>query len=449
MINLSTFSYNQFNLKSLLCGYQLNQLKQEFEEFLTKLQQAGAHIDFVAKNTKIDDENFQSRRLQDYQIGCNIIDAIRENQNLDELTEKLKHINSFPYNVTILASLVQSAKKFGTVYCQNESSCNPAISQIQLVTSLNFDCLVGLDTYYFVFGRGLKIWSDGEFVMEKQKMLEIDTKVVQNYFKLSVEKLPIFATLATLTAASASPKNQNGGNELMKSLQKYFSFGSKNYYQNLTKFVKKIDTARPADEVASNIVKEIIKFEDPDTKFVEEISSLLASFDMKKELEKNIEFSNYGDDILSERPIFLSPVFLDLRCDDMKSVFELVKPLLVKTAGVLLQTSNAKVRIVTLSAHDGKFVEECLKPEVPQQKPFDFWSCVLGIPGYLQNDIAQEIPAEYLLDVYVLLYLLKNESMRLIEARIIMATLAGLRKTEAIKESDHPASVNERAYVYL
>lgn len=229
----------------------------------------------------------------------------------------------------------------------------------------------------------------------------------------------------------------------MTSLQKKFEFGTRSYFQNVTKYVKTFQTSFDVDATAKRVVDDVIKSEGAKDEFVEELTSLLQKFGMSQQVdEKQIEFSNFGDAILAGEAIFLSPVFMDLRCDDVKNLFELVKPLLCKTAGAMMQTSE--FRVITLESHDGNFVEIELKPEIPSQ-PFDFFSSVLGMPGYLQTEISMEIPAEFLLDVYVLLYLLKNESIRLIEARIMMATLAQLRKIEGVDTCEYPKLVNERA----
>lgn len=462
LFNLTTFSYNERNLKSLLCGFQLNRQKEEFEQFLTKLQEAGATIEFVIKKPNIDEKSFMTRRLEDYKIACFIIDKIKEVGNLEKLADTFHDLASFPYNIAILATLVQSAKKFGPVHCQNESeSCNPAIAQIQLAKSRNIDFLMGLDTYYFIFGCDIKVWSDLNFDMKKGVLLEFDPKIITQYFKLNHEKAALFAALTTTSGSAKFEIVIDRG--LKKTLQNYFGFGSRDYFRNVAKFVQTVDSSHTAEMTVNNVLEKIINnnIESHDEKMVAEIADfmkLLRSFDSLENFESDSQvsseraiaikndFSNFGDAILKGNPIFLNPVFLDLRQSDTKSLIELVKPLLVKTAGALMQEFNVQrdIHVITLDEHNGKFVKLVLQPETSEE-PFDFWNSIAELSSNLQNDIDTLIPSEYRLDVYVLIYLLKTESILLIEARIIMATLAEVRKRRHLVNPDYPEAVVERA----
>lgn len=152
----------------------------------------------------------------------------------------------------------------------------------------------------------------------------------------------------------------------------------------------------------------------------------------------------------------------DYRKKDMKSINELALPWIQRTAGVLLKNvPNPEPRkLILLERHQGKLIEvpiENIYPdfEVPPLKnllagdmsaygkmELLFW--VVGLPLI---DDAYAIPEAFLADIVILLYLIKNESLTLLEARCILkAHIDAINREISLQVSDYPETVNERAF---
>lgn len=133
VINLWTLSY-QFKIKAeqQLCGYQLNQIKCIFEEFLGKLRAAGCELVFIIKKTSSDDHEFQKRRLRDYEQACKLLKHIQKVQFFDKLRSIYQRQSyKTAYNVLVLVAMIQSAAKFGKIRGANSIYGKSSAAQVK------------------------------------------------------------------------------------------------------------------------------------------------------------------------------------------------------------------------------------------------------------------------------------------------------------------------------
>jgi hypothetical protein len=180
------------------------------------------------------------------------------------------------------------------------------------------------------------------------------------------------------------------------------------------------------------------------------------------DLVKN-DFLSIAEEILTNQPIFVNPSFLDMRKTDMATLNDLTMQLIQKTSGILLKNLDDKEprSVILLMTHGGDFVNvpiETIFPEfeVPQLKfvingdlstmekmRMLFWITDLSLMDFE----LPVIPEEYLVDCIILLYLMKNKSLKFIEARCILKTLVDARRRAIPLEvsTEYPEIINEKA----
>lgn len=444
----------------MVCGYQLNKIKFDLENFLAQLKDAGCDLEFVFKKTVADDQDFLTRRLRDYRMGCEIIKTIKNVKSFDKVITMFNNEEKFPYNTMILVAIIQSAAKFGTVHGCNTLKGKPAVQQIDLATKKDAAWILGLDTMYFIMPGKWKIWCDTMLNMHEMTVQELDPNVVMAHFELQPLQGPLFACLA---------------GDLKSSFQvtaKVSQHLGKLVFEHAARFLRRIK-ATSTDDIIQETVSKI--FGDKANPAINaDFKNSLKSFEIDHEVATKVDmevlemvkddFMSIAEEILLNMPIFIYPVYLDLSKSDMTSINELVLPIIQKTAGIMLKSldDNEPRQLILLKGHDKLFssepVEVCtpefdvpslktiIAGEMPESEKMDilFWITGIRIPTSEMLAIEQE----YLVDCLILMYALKHSSMKLIDARCILKTLVDARRRSIPLEisTEYPETVNERAF---
>jgi hypothetical protein len=460
LVNLTTLSYHfEFNIKDLLCGYQINKIKLELETFLRKLELAGAELQFVFKKVIAEDKEFLRRRLRDHEISYEIIDTIESVDSFVELQQMTKLRENFPFNPLILVAIIQSAEKFGKVHGCNIVRGKPAIQQIELVNREEIDFVLGLDTFYFLFPGNFKVWSDVKLCMNEMRVQQLDPRVIFDHFQLAQNDIPLFACIIGDLQSKYSQKVLN-------------HFGLKPFV-SAAKLLQRLGESTP-EEKLQRVLDNIFGNDPTKAQVLDDFRKSTQSFEVFDSPELGLEpeiveimrneFVSFGEEIVYNTPIFINPVFSDFRKSDMKTLPELAMPPIQRTCGILLaHEEKPETRHVVMVEN---IAEDFVKvPIVPIKPPFEvpdmkaviagslstyekleilFWIVGLGIS---KHDLVV-IPEEYVGDCIILLYLLKNQSLKLIDARCILKTLVDTRRSsEPLKVSeDYPEKVDERAF---
>lgn len=461
IINLSTLSYHfELKIKDLLCGYQLNKIKFELEDFLSQLKDAGCELEFVFKKVVSDDKDFLNRRLRDYKMGLEIIKAINREQSFEKLLKLFSKDECFPYNTMILVAIIQSAQKFGTVHGCNTLKGKPTVQQIELAKQKDAAWIMGLDTYYFVMPGKWKIWCDSKLNMCEMTIQELDPNIVMAHFQLTREQGPLFASLVGDLSS-----------EISRVTNKVSQHFGKFVFEKAANFINHI-RATSTDEIIQETVDKIFGT-NADPSINEDFKRSLKSFEIDNNVVANVDmeilemvkddFMSVAEEILLNMPIFIFPAYLDVGKQDMMSINDLVLPIIQKTAGIILKSldDSEPRKLVLLRDKSRGFIVEPVKIckpnfDLPPLKTIingdmstlektDMLHYVMGMK--FQNYELAIIPEEYKVDCIILLYLLKNKSLRLIEARCILKTLVDARRAVTSEVStEYPETINERAF---
>lgn len=372
------------------------------------------------------------------------------------------HQDRFPYNTMILVSIIQSAQKFGAVHGCNVLKGKPTAQQVELAKEKDAAWIMGIDTYYFLMPGTWKIWSDTKLNMKAMTIQELDPNVVLSHFNLKPEQTPLFAGLIG---------DLKSNRRVLKQINDFF--GTKAPFPNAAKFLNRLSADRPIEELIQEVVEKIFG-DKANSDINKEFMKVIKSFEINKEYETNVDkdvlmtvsndFVSIAEEILTNQPIFINPSFLDLRSTDMKTINELTIPFIQKTAGVLLKNLNdlEPRMLMLLDRHDGDFIKypieiiypefpvpslnELIAGEMPEATKMVLLSWISDMD--IKIDSVKNIPEEYLADCVILLYLMKNQSLKFIDARCILKTLIDARRRiiRLDVSTEYPKEIDERAY---
>lgn len=408
------------------------------------------------KKTIADDKEWKRRRLDDYKNACGIIQRI-ENLRTFEKLKVDKGNRGFPYNTMILVAIIQTAAKFGVVHGCNSTKGKPAVQQIELARVKEAAFIMGLDTFYFILPGPWKVWCDSQLNMSDMTVQEFDPNVVLSQLQLKPEQAPLFACLVGDLQSTSS---------VTRKVVEHF--GSKSLFPNAAKFIRKL-SASSIEGMIQELVEKIFG-ERFNPLIIDDFKTSLKTFeinDVEKELEvldmvKN-DFLSIAEEILTNQPIFINPAFLDMRKKDMATINDLVLPLIEKTAGILLKhlDSSEPRSLVLLKSHHSDFVHVPVNPVIPEFEVPSLKVLIHGdmstiaktnmlfwIAGFQLKDFEMPvIPEEFLVDCIILLYLMKNKSLTMVEARCILKTLVNARRRAMPLEvsTEYPEVIYERA----
>ncbi|CAG9806059.1 unnamed protein product [Chironomus riparius] len=465
LIDLHTLSYHfKINNKELLCGYQLNKIKYTADQFFQELKDCGAELIFAFQKVNANNGEFLIRRSDEYKAALKLLDNIQTIQELDELLEN-KNLNDYPFNVMVKLCLIQTAKNHGNVYGFDSIKHPPSFEMAQFATKEKCSWILGLNTFKFLLPGDWKIWSDEKLNMEKMTVLEINKEAILEYFQINYHHAPLFFTFAEIECEPDIKRKVT------------YNFGSISKFKTVARFVRdvqfpltedsyiKMATRILGDNYPPSFIDDMKKsFEKHTIDPIESIMPKIADLDDDTlKIIKN-DFMSFAEEILfNHKPIFFSPVFMDLNSPDMENFNLLVLPLVQKTAGILLKNlSDRETReVVMLDSQDQKFHKyplEIIYPdfEVPslndmlngnistlQKMKMLFWIMDLQL-----SDL--KIPCmteDFTVDCMILMYLVKKNSLTILDARCVLKTIVDTR-TQAVPlefSTDYPKRVNSRA----
>lgn len=412
------------------------------------------------------DQEFLTRRSNDYKAAIELLDNIKKVQDLDNLQEN-SSINHYPFNVMVTLCLIQSAEKYGKVYGFDSTEYLPSFLMAQFANKEKCSWILGLSTFRFLFPGDWKIWSDEKLNMEKMTVLEVNKKEILKHFQIEYHQAPLFFTLAGMLDCEENLKKKV-----------FNSFGTVGKFKSIARFVR--DLHYPLTEkLYDNMAKRILGENYP-TSFIGDLKKSIEKHSIfpRKSIRPKIadiddatltkmqnKFMSFGEEILfNHKPIFFSPVFIDLNSPDMENFNDLVLPLIQKTAGILLKNSSDRAtrEVVMLDSQKMKFQKyplDVIYPdfEIPslkdiisgsiatvQKMKILFWIMDLELSD-------AEIPClteEYRVDCMILLYLIKKNSLTIMDARCILKTIVDTRSKVITFEysTDYPKKVNSRAF---
>lgn len=396
--------------------------------------------------------------------AIDLLDKIKKIQDFDKLLDDLT-LPDYPFNVIVTLCLIQSAEKYGKVYGFDSTEYLPAFLMAQFATKEKCSWILGLSTFRFLLPGDWKIWSDEKLDMEDMTVLEFDKEAILKHFQIEYRDAPLFFTLSGMLECEKNLKTKVFNN-----------FGTVSKFKTVASFVrvlhyplseksyeymaKRILGANYPISFIADLKKSIEKLTiNPEVS----IKPTIAGIDDARLKKMGNEFLSFAEEILfNHKPIFFSPVFMDLDSSDMKNFNDLVLPLIQKTAGILLKNSSDRAtrEVVMFDSQKMKFQKHPLDIIYPD---FDIPPLKDIISGDISTIIKMKIlfwimnlklsdiempclTEEYTVDCMILSYLVKKNSLTIMESRCILKTIFDTRSNVPYEYStDYPKKVNSRA----
>ena len=339
--------------------------------------------------------------------------------------------------------------------------------------------ILGLNSDYIFFEGSWMSWSDADLDMNRMTTRQYNKERILRMLGLTIEKAPLFAALGDSLSNEANSRRLH---------QHFAGRNRQQMFQNITNFVNR-QTFPITDATLTSVVNQI--FGSCPSEVFLEIKEKLARMDpvenlkIQGKVDPNIielvkdDFANYAEEILENSPIYISPVYLDLRNLSDANLPNLVKDFIQKASGILLKnlpdredrylfakTSDyekfTKIQIPPIIP-DCKFNLECLEilifhfnfsVDVPHIKVVvtgrmsenEKWDILLWISGLSSLSVKElkAIPDKFLVDVIVCLHLLQTGSIKQLEAECLMQSIVDTERGKM--SSKYPSKINERGF---
>jgi hypothetical protein len=303
----------------VLVGYRLNKIEQKFEKFLQKLANAGADMIFTFKKTQTKETDFISCREGEYQQGMELLNALKMGGDFERL-ENSYHRKmmtntrfEFPYNHSVMIVLCQVADRYGKLHGLDSINSRPSTTQVKIANDNKAMAIMGLNTHYVFYSGSWAFWSDADLDMDKMTIRQYNRRKILETLNVTTEKAALFSVLAGSLYSSEVNVNK---------VVKFFRPWTKQLFPNVAQFVN--EQRFPLSDATLmaiitklfgqcthelyNDFKRTLRLMDPAT--CDNVTSKVNPEVMKYIRD---DHANYAEEILENSPIYISPVYLDLR----------------------------------------------------------------------------------------------------------------------------------------
>lgn len=297
----------KLSTKDVVLGYRLNIIRERFAEFLSKLKAQKAKLVFVFEKTQVTNKDFNETE------NCNYLNGVvlaSTDGNLESasrgLENKIKTDRTFeiPLNLTVMLALSQVATKFGEVIGMPSISYELASFNVFTARKRKAMAVLSLNTHYLFYDAEWKFWSDADLDMENMTVREYNRPEVLKILDIPQNKASLFVALSESFRAS---KTANSKNDHVTP-EKLINFVRQQQYPVHYKILSKAVHAN-----FKHCPKSLEVYLSRAERRFDETNTFAprGSREVMK-IVKN-DFANYAEEILVNSPIFVPPVFFDLR----------------------------------------------------------------------------------------------------------------------------------------
>lgn len=299
------------NERDYLVGSRLNMIEQKFDAFLKKLADAGAEMIFTFKKTQVKETGFVSAQENHYQKALELLNSLKMIGDFNQLKEGEEN-KEIPYNHSVMIVLCQVAGRYGDLHGMDSIHSSMSASQVKLANENKALAIMSLDTQILFYSGSWVFWSDADLDMEKMTIRQFDKEKILAHLNVPIEKAHLFCMLA-----GSLDSSEENIEEMIEFFRPYHKLIPK-----VAKFVNK--TQFPlTDKVLRTVITKVMGrctqelFED--FKRSLEIKDLKSCTETSNQIDPEVMehiqggYANFAEEILESFPIYLSPVYLDLR----------------------------------------------------------------------------------------------------------------------------------------
>uniref|UniRef100_U5EPY3 Putative constitutive coactivator of peroxisome proliferator-activated receptor gamma n=1 Tax=Corethrella appendiculata TaxID=1370023 RepID=U5EPY3_9DIPT len=364
VIVIDIFSFSGLfyrNTKDLLCGIRQQISIREVEQVFSGLAECGAELVFFFDGPlqEAKTETWINRQLDSYEKFLRLVDSV----GCEDL-EKLSQIN--PYEIPTFStgrSVKKIAEKYGCVYKSVDEECDLEIAAY--ATKNQALAVLTQDSDFLIYEGAWRYWSSKFINPNTLTTMEYSREVFRQTLGLNPIQLSIFASLA--------------GNDIIqfddvKQFHRHL-LNRRHFSQKF--FVLSSYIERNAQDLDNQKIRQIIKdvFGYCNNELWEKFHKSLSTYNIHYHVkEKNtdpifnilMECTSQNLKIYLGKTLLFSIFYIDLRDYDHNfEFFTKLKPLISRTAGILLQHKNkSNLFINCLFVHG-----ECQEFRIPVKYP--------------------------------------------------------------------------------
>lgn len=309
--------------REVIVGCRLNMIELRFEEFLCKLKTAGATLIFVFKKTRVNSPGFTKEMEECHKTARELVEKLKAGGNLDSTERYFLYRQQgdfsfkFPFNQAVMLVMSQVALKYGNLRGMDTILNQAATFNVHLASKYNAMAILGLNTFYVFFDGSWVFWSDADLDIDRMTVRQYNKEHVLSAMRLNTQKAPLFSALAgSLRSSEANTRK----------VDNYFE--SRNRTKTINKVVQFVNELRLtfpiSDAALSNAISRIFGscsydlLEDfkKTMRMMDPVENLKTQHKVDSSIMELIkdDYANYAEEILENSPIYISPVYLDLRC---------------------------------------------------------------------------------------------------------------------------------------
>ena len=210
----------------------------------------------------------------------------------------------------VMLVLCHVAERYGKLYGLNS---RPSTMHVKIANDHEAMALLGLNTHYIFYSGSWAFWSDADLNMDTMTIRQFNKEKILTHLNITSEKAALFAVLAGSLFSSEANIN---------TMVTFFRPWTKQLFSNVAKFVNE-QTFPISDSSLASIITKI--FGQCTDKLFYDFKRTLRLMDpttcnqVPSEVDPEVmkliqdDYANLAEEIFENSPIYISPVYLDLR----------------------------------------------------------------------------------------------------------------------------------------
>ncbi|XP_049535033.1 uncharacterized protein LOC125950783 [Anopheles darlingi] len=453
--------------KSMLCGTRVRMIEQQADEFFRRLKEAGARLVFFydgpPQQAKL--TTWTKRQNQKYKDMIAIMDAVDQGQPLHKIANKYSRM---PNNTCIKLNHV--ARKHGPLIIPYSAECDQELA-VYAQQHKAF-AIITNDTDFLIYEGNWHLWYVDDINLDTLETLEYNRDALRREMDLNWPGMALWATLGgndffQYDTVEPFHNSLNGNNKFGKLAQYVRSLPLGNGFSKgiVKQIVQRVYEGRPIPEDAEECLAQSLYFYSTNPSLLSRPMDPMEAFLIEEE-------QTFVLSILKGTAHNSTTLFFDFRSSQLGNYFDIIVPLIARTAGVILyhrQHERTDMKVLAKRGHLESYAEYTVPAIFPTDITPPHLMELLSQDATLQDALKQRklqllrwvcsddvddgmlqaIPSKLVTTVLTLVTLVRNDALLLFEADLLLSIAhdelnGGINSNPTIER--YPVRVDPRAF---
>lgn len=392
------------------------------------------------------------RQNEKYVKMINIFDKIEESNGSLEFVNEIRN-DDFPGLTTTIHGLVNVCRKHGEFKLEMNVECDTELARF--ATLNNAVAVIADDTDFLIYEGNWKYWSARCLNFNQLTTMEYCRPALRVALGLAPKQLPIFATLAG---------NDVIQHDLVQPFHRRLRLNRHDRFDKLARFVRcnKTDVGSISLAIFGSTEEQFVSL------VQESISTYNINYETTPEkdlLTEKSAFETCFYTFMNGLPHNITLMFSDLRRGDFLSYYDIFMPIVKRQIGFVRQHKNSeeyKQIIVTKIDHNQSYKEFSIAPDYPKMELPGLLDITFDTKNEHLNTIRfdvlawlifgddrtlqiEKIPANYMVVVSALKYLLNINQITITEADAVLLCVHKVHQKAVPVDISPPDKVTTRS----